>query len=105
VKDASNKAQLHDDLDSLDNWADTWPLRFNADKCKVLHLGKNNEQQDYSMRRHSCDERVMTEKSSVEKDLGVYVDKELKFSKYVETQDTSNKLLGLIRRSVVEVMK
>jgi hypothetical protein len=32
VKDASNKAQSQDDLDSLVNWADTWQLRFNADK-------------------------------------------------------------------------
>jgi hypothetical protein len=54
VKDASNKAQLQDDLDSLVNWADTGQLRFKADKCKVLHLGKNHEQQDYSMRRHGC---------------------------------------------------
>jgi hypothetical protein len=52
------------------------------------------------MRRHDCNERVKIEKSSGEKDLGVYVDKELKFSKYVETQaNASNKLLGLIRRS------
>ena len=89
-------------MDSLVNWADEWQLRFNADKCKVLHLGKNNEQQDYSMRRHGCNERVMIEKSSVEKDLGVYVDKELKFSKHIEVQaNKSNKLLGLIRRSYV----
>jgi hypothetical protein len=43
---------------------------------------------------------VLIEKSSVEKDLRVYVDKKLKFAKHVETQaNTSNKLLGLIRRS------
>jgi hypothetical protein len=97
VKDASNKAQLQVDLDSLVNWAYT---RFNADNCKVLHLGKNNEQQDYIMRRHGCNEKVMIEKSREEKDLGVYVDKELKFSKHFETQaNTSNKLLGIIRRS------
>jgi hypothetical protein len=42
----------------------------------------------------------MIEKSSVERDFGVYVDKELKFSEQVETQaNTSNKHLGLIRRS------
>jgi hypothetical protein len=100
VKDASNRAQLRDDLDSLVNWADPWQLRLNADKFKVVHLGKNNEQQDYCMRRHGCNERVMIEKSSVEKDLGVNAYKELKFSKHVETQaNTSNKLLGLIRRS------
>ena len=40
VKDASNQAQLQDDLDSLVNWADTWQLRFNPDKCKVIHLGQ-----------------------------------------------------------------
>jgi hypothetical protein len=83
VKDASNKAQWQDDLDSLVNWAHAWQLRFNADKCKVLHLGQNSEQQDYSMRRHGCNEKVMIEKSCVEKDLGVHVDKELKFSKHV----------------------
>jgi hypothetical protein len=81
--------QLQDDLDSLVYWADTWQLRYNADKCKVLQLEKNNEQQDYSMRRHGGNERVMIEKSSVEKDLVVYVDKELKFSKYVFSQQTS----------------
>jgi hypothetical protein len=41
----------------------------------------------------------MIEKASVEKILGVYGNKELKFSKHVETEaNTSNKLFGLIRR-------
>jgi hypothetical protein len=100
VKDASNKMQLQNDLDSLVDWADAWQLLFNADKCKVLHLGKNNEQQAYSMRRHGCNERVMEGKSCVEKDLGVCVDKELNFSRHTGTQvNKSNKLLELIRRS------
>jgi hypothetical protein len=50
VIDASNKVRSLDDLDRLVNWADMRrQLRFDADKCKVLHLGMNNEQQDYSM--------------------------------------------------------
>ena len=62
------------------------------------------------MRRHGCNERVMIEKSSVEKDLGVHVDKELKIFRHIETlANKSNKLLGLIRRSYEfldsEVMK
>jgi hypothetical protein len=52
VKDASIKAQLLDDLDSLFNCTDTWQLRFNADKCEK--------------------KSSVIEKSSVEKDLGVY---------------------------------
>ena len=35
-------AKLQQDLDMLVEWADLWQLRFNADKCKVLHLGQNN---------------------------------------------------------------
>ncbi len=92
--------ELQNDLDSLVDWADAWQLRFNAGKRKVLNLDKNNEQQSYSMRRHGCTERVMIEKSYVEKYRGVCVDKELKFSRHVETQvNKSNEMLGLIRRS------
>jgi hypothetical protein len=50
VKNTSQKVQSQGDLDSLVDWADKWQLRFNADKCKLINLGKNNEQQDYSMR-------------------------------------------------------
>jgi hypothetical protein len=100
VRNTSQQLQLQDDLDSLVDWADKWQLRFNADKCKVIHLGKNNEQQDYSMRRHGCNDRVMMSKSTMEKDLGVNVDNELKFSKHIEAQvNKANKRLGLIRRS------
>jgi hypothetical protein len=52
------------------------------------------------MRRHGCNKRVMIEKSSMEKDLGIYVNKKLKFSKHVETlANASNQLFGLIRHS------
>ncbi|KAK7106602.1 hypothetical protein V1264_017836 [Littorina saxatilis] len=45
-------------------------------------------------------DRVDLESSSAEKDLGVNVDTELKFSKHVETQvNKANIILGLIRRS------
>jgi hypothetical protein len=100
VKNTSQKVQLQSDLDRLVDWADKWQLRFNADKCKLIHLGKNNEQQDYSMRRHGCNDRVMMLKSTMEKYLGVIIDNELKFSKHIEGQvNKANKGLGLIRRS------
>jgi hypothetical protein len=62
------------------------------------------------MRRLDCNERVTIEKSCVEKDLGVCVDKELKYSWHIGMQvNTSNRLLCLIRRSYeyldIEMMK
>jgi hypothetical protein len=97
---AENVSKLQDDLDRLVDWADTWQLRFNADKCNVLHLGKNNKQQSYDMRKHGSSDKKTLGKSSLEKDLGVHVDKDLRFSQHIETQvNKANKLLGLIRRS------
>jgi hypothetical protein len=94
------KVQLQGDLDMLVDWADEWQMRFNADECKVIHLGMNNEQQDYSMRRHGCKKSVIMSKLTMEKDLEVNIDSELKFSKHIEGQvNKANKRLGLIRRS------
>ena len=44
-------AKLQQDLDMLVEWADCWQLWFNADKCKVLHLGQKNPKQTYSMKQ------------------------------------------------------
>lgn len=71
---------------------------FNADKCKVLHLGKNNPNRTYEMRKHGGNDRVQLGTTQLERDLGVQVDCELKFSQHIETQvNKANKLLGLIR--------
>ena len=31
---------LQRDLDRLVQWSEVWQMRFNVDKCKVMHLGK-----------------------------------------------------------------
>ena len=91
---------LQQDLNNLVDWADIWQLRFNADKCKIIHLGRTNPQSHYTMRFTNSTEQVTLEPSEVEKDLGVLVDQELKFSKHIEVQvNKANKILGLIRRS------
>ena len=63
-------------------------------------MEKNSEQRCYKMRKHGSSERVALEKSEIEKDLGIQVDKDLRFSQHIETQfKKANRLLGLIRRS------
>ena len=94
------KNKIQKDLDNLTMWADKWQLRFNADKCHVLHLGYRNQHHQYHMRKHDSDESVELAISYVEKDLGVLVDNDLKFTQHIESQvKKANRLLGLIRRS------
>ena len=89
---------LQEDLNMLTDWADRWQLRFNAGKCKVLHVGRSNPNYQYSM--SSGENRVELETTTLEKDLGINIDPELKFSRHIELQvNKANKILGLVRRS------
>ena len=63
VNNSEDGDKLQKDLDALVNWAGTGQLCFNADKCKVLHIEKNNEQCCYKMRKHGSSDRVTLEKS------------------------------------------
>ena len=66
-----NQQTLQQDLDKLQTWSNEWQLRFNATKCKVMHLGKQSDPASYSMT--SDGKAVQTKKA--------------------------NKLLGMLRRS------
>ena len=34
---------------SLSHWADVWQMKFNEPKCSVLHIGKDNPKNNYTM--------------------------------------------------------
>lgn len=34
--------QLHKDLTFLESWSNDWQLKFNTDKCEVMHISKKN---------------------------------------------------------------
>ncbi|GAB0179691.1 mitochondrial enolase superfamily member 1 [Grus japonensis] len=62
------------DLDRLEEWANKNLMKFNKDKCKVLHLGKHNPGVQHRLGS------TWLERSSVERDLGVLVDSKLSMS-------------------------
>ena len=41
--------RLQSDLDRLQGWADENRVGFNTDKCKVMHLGRNNRHHTYRL--------------------------------------------------------
>ena len=63
---------LQQDLHTLEKWSDTWLLKFNASKCKCMHMGKDNPPRSYILNR------VEIQPEDEEKDLGVYLTRDCK---------------------------
>ena len=62
-----DRVKLQEDLKTLQDWSDAWLLRFNTDKCKVMHFGGREDQEIYKLNGTNI------QISNVEKDLGIQV--------------------------------
>ena len=49
VNGPEDRNALQEDLRRLSDWSETWQMKFNVDKCKVMHLGPRNMHWNYSM--------------------------------------------------------
>jgi len=87
-------------IDKLVGWSDRWDMKYNEGKCKILHLGNKNPNFNYTMNG------IWLENSKTEKDLRVYIDDKLKFSKQcLEARNKANRMLGFISRNVAHRSK
>ena len=92
-------SNLQEDLNNLQKWAEKMQMRFHPDKCKSMHLGKNNPKRTYTIQTADGNTHNIKD-TTEEKDLGVTIDDELTFSKHIQTQiNKANAILGSLRHS------
>ena len=76
INTVSDQASLQQDLNSLQCWSEKWlNLRFNASKCKRMHMGNNNQGTEYNLGGE------VIPHGKEEKDLGVIITEDGKYSR------------------------
>ncbi len=72
IESEKDREDLQKTLDNLFEWAESWGMKFNLQKCKIMHVGRNNPGYRYQMGG------VDLEEVDEERDVGVVVHKTLK---------------------------
>ncbi|CAM5150171.1 unnamed protein product [Eretmochelys imbricata] len=95
VKTKADCEELQKDLTKLSDWATKWQMKFTVDKCKVMHIRKNNPNYTYNM----MGANLAT--TNQEKDLGVIVDSSLKTStQCAAAVKKANGMLRIIKKGI-----
>lgn len=95
VSNVSEVAILREDLGRIFQWSVDWQMLFNLNKCTVMHLGRNNPQNEYTMGNN------ILKKSKQERDLGVIMDSSGKSTEQcIIAVKKANAMLGMIKRNI-----
>ena len=96
VVDPAQNQDVQNDLDVLCQWESVWLLRFNLEKCKLLHIGKNNPRNQYKFLGsilNTC---------NTEKDLGVIFNEKFNFQDHIYTSISKAKSsLSWLLRNII----
>ncbi|CAB4021758.1 Hypothetical predicted protein [Paramuricea clavata] len=97
IKSDADTENLQLDLNEMNSWTETWRMKFNTNKCKVMRLSRKKIQShvsDYILGHESL-ELVKTIK-----DLGITVSDDVRWGKHIaEITAKANRTLGLIKRT------
>ena len=95
VTNDTDNQSLQDDLEKLVKWSEKWQMLFNFGKCKCIHIGHGNMDEEYKMGD------AVLGRTTQEKDLGVTFNADMKVSEQCGiAASKGNQILGLIRRTI-----
>lgn len=95
VTNIAQAESMQQDLNGLIRWTSQWQMKFNVDKCSVMHIGTRNIQYTYKMNGQ------VLQQVDAQSDLGVVIRKDLKASdQCAKAYAKASRVLGMIGRNI-----
>jgi len=97
IEKIEDSVSLQEDLNRLLEWSEDWLLRFNPEKCKVMHVG-HQLHTEYKLNEGATIHTL--QETDIEKDLGVYTTRLLKPSlQCTKAAEKAMSVMRMIRRN------
>jgi hypothetical protein len=94
IENQGDAQELQSTLDKLCEWAATWGMTFNVDKCHVMHVGRHNIRAEYKMNG------IRLASTTKERDVGVIICDNLKQAEQCKkAAQTASTVLAQIQRA------
>ena len=94
INDESSAFEMQAIINNLGNWSRQWEMKFNLEKCCILHFGFNNQKYQYTMNG------AVLQSESQQKDLGIIITDSCKPSEQcAAAAKKANQVLGRINRA------
>ena len=104
VGDTHSEQSLQRDLTTVSEWTKNWLLQLNVNKCKVMHLGKREDNKNvnpkYYLENTSKNEKKILCLTEFERDLGVYFSSDLSCYSHVQVvKARAMRILGQLKNT------
>ena len=97
VKSITDQIQLQKDLTALEVWADTWGMRFNAEKCYILRVARGRKVLEHMY--ELCG--LVLKQVPNSPYLGVVISEDLSWSSHInKVKAKANLTLAFLRRNL-----
>lgn len=104
VGNEENEISLQKDINSVTDWTKEWLMKLNAKKCKVMHLGRRNNELGKKYLIEDVSSGIIGELSETlkERDLGIIFSSDLTWTAHVQAvASKANRILGQLKNTFV----
>ena len=97
ILSSQDEAIFQNDIDFITDWANSWQMSLNLDKCNVMSITRSKSESSFGYKMSGKSLGIV----SCHKYLGIFIQNDLQWDTQVrEVKSKASKILGLLRRNL-----